>query len=147
MTDATQDLGSDLTLFAARLVRLLRRERPQPPGMRVLSILDESGPLGVSQLAAVDQCSQPTMTGIVNGLVERGWVRKDSDPGDARASLVTLTPDGGRVLADARAANGALVAERLHAAGTGTQELATAVAVLRTVLDTDRRPDKEDLPQ
>lgn len=144
-TRETQDLGSELTLYAARLVRLLRRERRQPAGMRVLSILDESGPLGVSHLAAVDQCSQPTMTGIVNGLVERGWVRKEPDPSDARSTKVTLTPSGHRVLADARASNGALVAERLRTAGTGTDELRTAVAVLRSILD--QHPDPKDPQQ
>lgn len=147
-TSETQDLGSDLTLYAARLVRLLRRERRQPAGMRVLSILDEAGVLGVSQLAAVDQCSQPTMTGIVNGLVERGWVRKEPDPSDARSSKVTLTPSGHQVLADARAGNGALVAERLRAAGTGTDDLRTAVAVLRSIVDQhpDQRPDPRPDP-
>ena len=131
-------LAGDLTLYAARVVRLLRRELPQPVGMRVLSILDESGALGVTQLAAIDQCSQPTMSGTVNGLVERGWVTKDSDPADARAALVSLTSSGRAVLAEARAANGQLVADQLAAAGIGVDSLSTAVEVLRAVLDNPR---------
>jgi DNA-binding MarR family transcriptional regulator len=128
-------LGSELTLYAARLVRLLRRELPQPVGMRVLSILDETGPVGITQLAAIDQCSQPTMSGTVNGLVERGWVTKQPDPADARGSLVRLTAAGRTVLAGARDANGAAITERLSASGTSTEDLTTAVAVLRTVLE------------
>jgi DNA-binding MarR family transcriptional regulator len=128
-------LGSDLTLYAARLVRLLRRELPQPVGMRVLSILDESGPLGISQLAAIDQCRQPTMSGTVTGLVERGWVTKESDPDDARSSLVALTAAGRRVLSSTREANGEAIAGRLRAAGTRPDDVATAVAVLRTVVE------------
>jgi DNA-binding MarR family transcriptional regulator len=139
-TPSTQQLGSDLTLYAARLVRLLRRELPQPVGMRVLSILDESGPLGITQLAAADQCSQPTMSGTVHGLVDRRWVTKQADPADARGSLVSLTPKGRSVLADARAANGAAIADRLAAAGTSAGDLATAVAVLRAVLDQKESP-------
>lgn len=138
-----QDLGSELTLYAARLVRLLRRDHQQPVGMRVLSILDEAGALNVTALATVDQCSQPTMTGIVNGLVERGWVSKRPDPADARSSRVELTVAGRRVLAEARRANGSLVADRLAAGGVSEQDLATAVAVLRAVLDTDPHNDKE----
>lgn len=130
-----QQLGSDLTLYAARLVRLLRSELPQPPGMRVLSILDETGPLGITQLAAIDQCRQPTMSGTVTGLVARGWVTKQPDPADARGSVVSLTTSGRTALADARDANGAAIAARLGAAGTSTDDLATAVAVLRTVLE------------
>ena len=141
----TTQLGSDLTLYAARLVRLLRRERTQPPGMRVLSILDEAGALGIGQLALVDQCSQPTMSGTVAGLVERGWVSKDPDPADARASLITLTRAGRAVLAEARAGNGALVAERLAAAGASAEALADAVGLLRALLEppVNSRPDKE----
>jgi DNA-binding MarR family transcriptional regulator len=138
-----QELGSDLTLYAARQVRLLRREQPQPVGMRVLSILDESGPLGVTQLAAIDQCSQPTMSGTVNALVERGWVTKRPDPADARGSRVDLTTDGRRILAEARRANGAAIAERLEAAGLGRTELAAAVEVLRMVLETPKPLQEE----
>ena len=145
MDSDTTQLGSDLTLYAARLVRLLRRERSQPPGMRVLSILDEAGPLGIGQLAVVDQCSQPTMSGTVASLVERGWVSKDPDPADARATLITLTRAGRAVLAEARAGNGALVAERLAAAGADAQALADAVDLLRALLEppVNSRPDKE----
>jgi len=132
----TPELGSDLTLYAARLVRLLRREQPQPVGMRVLSILDEAGPLGVGQLAAIDQCSQPTMSGTVNALVERAWVTKRPDPADARGSRVDLTAAGRKVLADARRANGAAIAARLTAAGLGVDDVAAAVDVLRKVLET-----------
>ena len=140
MTTKSQQLGSELTLYAARLVRLLRRELPQPVGMRVLSILDESGPLGVTQLAVIDQCSQPTMSGTIQGLVERGWVSKEPDPADARSTLVSLTPEGRSTLTRARAANGAAIAERLAAAGVPAGDLATAVTVLRTVLEHPRNP-------
>ena len=135
-----QQLGSDLTLYAARLIRQLRRELPQPVGMRVLSILDETGPVGITQLAAIDQCSQPTMSGTVNGLVERGWVTRQPDPADARGSLVSLTSAGRRVLAATRDANGAAIAARLSAAGTSASDLATAVVVLRTVLEPTKEP-------
>jgi DNA-binding MarR family transcriptional regulator len=127
-------LAADLTLYAARLMRLLRRERRQPVGMRVLSILDESGALGITQLAAIDQCSQPTMSGTVNGLVERGWVTKAPDAEDARSSRVALTAAGRRTLARAREENGAVIADRLRAAGTNPDDVATAIAVLRSVV-------------
>ncbi|HET9499258.1 MAG TPA: MarR family transcriptional regulator [Marmoricola sp.] len=133
MTDRSlEDLGSELTLYAARLIRWLRKEQQQPVGMRLLSILDEHGPQGVTALAGIDQCSQPTMSGTVQALVERGWVRKDADPSDARASVVSLTDEGVAVLAQTRRANGAIVVGRL---GThSAQDLAAAVALLRDLL-------------
>ncbi|MFL6180618.1 MAG: MarR family winged helix-turn-helix transcriptional regulator [Actinomycetes bacterium] len=137
MTTQLEKLGSELTLYAARLVRLLRRDLPQPVGMRVLSVLDESGPLGVTQLALVDQCSQPTMSGIVQGLVDRGWVGKQADPADRRSALVGLTPAGRQILTEARRANGAAIARRLSSAGVRADEVATAVTVLRAVLESE----------
>lgn len=133
------ELGSDLTLYAARLIRWLRKEREQPVGMRVLSILDELGPTGVTALAAVDQCSQPTMSGTVHALAERGWVSKQPDPDDARASRITLTVEGRAVLAAARQSNGALIAEQLRHTDLSQQDVAHAVDVLRTLLSSKGR--------
>lgn len=129
-------LGGELTQHAARLIRWLRRDLPQPAGIRVLSILDETDALGITRLAALDGCSQPTMSGIVSGLVDRGWVGKGPDPHDARASVVTLTAEGRTVLARARTENGSAVAARIAAHPDLTEaELRTAVEVLRAVLE------------
>ncbi|MFC4785298.1 MarR family winged helix-turn-helix transcriptional regulator [Nocardioides sp. MAHUQ-72] len=137
-----QELSSDLVVYAARLVRAVRRALEQPAGIRVLSLLDEYGPLGITQLAAADRSSQPTMSGAVAGLVERGWVDKQPNPADARGSVVTLTEDGRRELDRVRRMNGELVAARLadHHEHTA-EDLATAVAVLRDVLG--EAPDTE----
>jgi DNA-binding MarR family transcriptional regulator len=130
------ELSSDLVVYAARLVRAVRRAQEQPAGVRVLSLLDENGPLGISQLAAADRCSQPTMSASVAQLVDKGWVDKQPNPGDARATLVTLSDQGSRELARIRDANGRIVAARLEAHPTHTAEdLATAVAVLRDLLE------------
>lgn len=124
-------------VHAARLMRAIRRELPQPAAIRTLSLLDEFGPLGVTALAAADRCSQPTMSGTVAQLVAEGWVDKRPDPADARASVVSLTAAGRAELARIRVANGRLVADRVHTTHT-VDELATAVAVLRDVVNQDR---------
>src|SRR3954471_19983302 len=87
-------LAADLVTQAARLVRALRRRHELPAGVRVLSVLDDQGPLTVTQLAAAYSCSQPTMTGLVNQLLEQGWATKEPHPTDTRAALVTLTRAG-----------------------------------------------------
>src|SRR5689334_18464675 len=104
-------------MYAARLVRAVRRAVDSPAGVRVLSLLDELGPQGVSALAAADRCSQPTMTGTVNALLERGMVTKSPHPDDARSTLVDLTDAGRAELARLRRDNGRVVAERLAARG------------------------------
>lgn len=134
--DRLEQLSSELVVQTARLVRVVRRRSPQPAGVRVLSLLDELGPTGVSALAAADHCSQPTMTGLVRQLKERGWVASTPNPDDARSTLVSLTEAGRAELARVRDDNGRMVAERLRSTGMyGEPQLAAAVALLRHVLD------------
>lgn len=133
---SVQQLSNDLVVLSARLVREVRRNAADLPTatIRLLSLLDELGPSTVGALAHADRCSQPTMTGLVRGLVDRGWAQRDPHPDDARASLVSMTSEGRSALSSVRRGNAALVAGRIEAAGRSTEELATAVAVLADVL-------------
>jgi DNA-binding MarR family transcriptional regulator len=145
--DDLQELSSDLVVHAARLVRAVRRASNQPAGLRVLSLLDEYGAMGITQLADVDRSSQPSMSGTVNDLLERGWVTKKPHPDDARSSLVGLSRSGRATLARFRRQNGRAVAGRLAAHGRHrAEDLAAAVAVLRDVLEHDPNdPEKGTL--
>ena len=136
--DELDDIAGDLVTYAARFVRASRQHihRTPPAGIRVLSLIDEHGPTGVGRLAELDRTSQPTMSGAVATLVERGWVTKEPDPSDARATCVTLTDDGSHALAVVRERSGATVAQIIREHPTLTPEdLATAVTVLRAVLE------------
>jgi DNA-binding MarR family transcriptional regulator len=134
-----EELSSDLVVYAARLVRAVRRLHEQPAGIRVLALLDEQGPTSVSALARADRCSQPTMSLAVARLLEAGEVGKGTDPVDARRTVVRLTARGRRTLADARRVNGETVAARLAAVdgpvAHSPDDIATAVAVLRDLVD------------
>ena len=128
-------LGSDLVMYAARLTRAVRRDLEAPTGARVLSLLDEHGPTGITQLAVADRCSQPTMSTTVAQLASQGLVSKAPSPTDRRASVVTLTDAGSAELARIRRLHGRRVAELVAAhPGHSHEELATAVAVLRDIL-------------
>jgi DNA-binding MarR family transcriptional regulator len=116
-------------------VRALRRSHDVPAGIRVLSLLDEHGPLGVTQLAKLDRCSQPTMSAAVSGLVDSGLVAKEPNPLDARGSVVSLTDEGADVLAGLREGWASAISERLRAHHRTQQELATTVSVLRDLLE------------
>jgi DNA-binding MarR family transcriptional regulator len=134
-----RQLSNDLVVLSARLVREIRRNTADLPAAstRLLSMLDELGPSTVGALAQADRCSQPTMTGLVNGLVAKGWVERSSHPDDARRTLVSATTDGRRALSAVRDRNALLVAERIEASGHTPEELATAVAVLSDLLRRD----------
>ncbi len=126
-------------MYAGRLVRAVsRRSSHDVPSatLRLLSQLDELGPITIGHLAAADRCSQPTMSSAVQNLTEKGWADKQPNPTDARSSLVDLTDDGRAVLADARRRNAAVVADRLRRDPQhDEQDLAAAVAVIKGLLD------------
>jgi DNA-binding MarR family transcriptional regulator len=131
-----RSLSNDVVVLCARLVRDVRRSSGDLPAAstRLMSLLDELGPTTVSALAAADRCSQPTMTGLVNGLSEKGWLVREPHPDDARSTIVSMTEEGSEVLGAVRRRNAALVADRIARSGRSEEELATTVAVLSDIL-------------
>ena len=69
---------------------------------RVLGILGD-GQEAASVLADKLAVSRPSVTGVVDGLVARGLVRRDHDGADRRRIGVGLTDEGRRLLAAADA--------------------------------------------
>jgi DNA-binding MarR family transcriptional regulator len=137
-----EELSAELVLYTGRLVRAITRQAvglsTQVPtaSLRLLSQVDEIGPVTIGALAAADRCSQPTMSAGVQTLCDRGWALKEPNPADARSSLVTLTEAGRTILTEARRERAAVVAARLRTdPHHDEQDLATAVAVLRGLLD------------
>jgi DNA-binding MarR family transcriptional regulator len=109
---ANLQLGDDLLRNAARLNRWATRhadlEVPFAQA-RLLSLLEELGPARIGDLARADHTSQPTLTSCVQRLEAAGWVRRDGDPADARASVVSLTPAGRGALTNVRRARAAVL--------------------------------------
>lgn len=132
---ADVELAGELVTQAARLVRAVRRQLELPAATRIVSLLDEHGPVGISHLAELDRSSQPTMSNAVAQLVAQGWATKEPHPDDARSTVVTLTDAGRAELSRVRTRNGERVAELVAAHPTlDREDLATAVAVLRGIL-------------
>ena len=128
-------LSSQLVTHAARLVRVVTRAAASesPASLRLLSQLDELGPLTVTDLARADRTAQPTTSAAVKAMEERGLVTRAANRTDARSTLVTLTPSGRAELATARARNAAVLDELVARRGVSPEDLETAVAVLRTL--------------
>jgi DNA-binding MarR family transcriptional regulator len=66
--------------------------------LRVMHILYCDGPTRVSTLAHRLHVSTPTVTGILDRLVQRGMTTRDDDPTDRRVVLNLLTSDGVKVI-------------------------------------------------
>jgi DNA-binding MarR family transcriptional regulator len=134
-----QGLGADLLAVVARLNRLAtqRIQMPLPAAQaRLLATIEAHGEARIGDLAAVDHCSQPTMTTQVRRLEDAGLVSRMVDPGDARAVRIRITSDGKRTLNAVRADRAAAIAPQLAQLGPEDREvLADAVEVLRRLVD------------
>jgi DNA-binding MarR family transcriptional regulator len=75
-------LNMDLTIPQLKIAMLLYS---RPHGMRM------------SELASMLQKNISTATGVVDKLVEHGLVKREDDPDDRRAVIVTITEEGNRV--------------------------------------------------
>jgi DNA-binding MarR family transcriptional regulator len=93
-----EDLAQRLLLACADLTRAVTAAaddtRLSLTQARVLGNLDRHGPLRVSRLAELEHCAQPSMTGLVGRLATAGLASRSTDPDDARAVLVAVTPAG-----------------------------------------------------
>ena len=92
---------------------------------RVLTQLTE-GAEASSSLAAKLAVSRPSITAVVEGLVERGLVDRRHSAADRRRVSVSLTPAGEQVVATADAAVGVKLGEMLTAVDSDQAELALA---------------------
>ena len=141
---AERTLGADLLAVVARINRLatqrVRIPLPYAQG-RLLSTIEDQGEARISDLAALDHCSQPTMTTQVRRLEDAGLVSRTVDPQDGRAVLIRITPKGVRTLKQVRADRGAAIDPYLeHLDDADRQTLAGAVRVMRQLLDDAAAP-------
>ncbi|SPM41884.1 DNA-binding transcriptional regulator, MarR family [Mycobacterium numidiamassiliense] len=141
-----QGLGADLLAVVARLNRLAtqRIQMPLPAAQaRLLATIEVHGEARIGDLAAVDHCSQPTMTTQVRRLEDAGLVSRTVDPGDARAVRIRITPDGKRTLNAVRSDRAAAIEPQLaQLEAEDRKVLAEAVDVLRRLVDNAGAPTR-----
>jgi DNA-binding MarR family transcriptional regulator len=103
---------------------------------RLLSTIDAHGEARICDLAAVDHCSQPTMTTQVRRLEDAGLVSRTVDPGDARAVRIRITAEGLQTLNRVRADRASAIEPQLARLNDADrQTLEDAVTVLRGLLE------------
>jgi len=120
-----------LRVAIARLSRRLRRHELAgltPTQLAALSTVERSGPLRLGDLAAAEGIAPSTLTRLVAVLEELGYVQRDADPKDARASTLAITPRGHETLERLRAEGTALLMQSLELL-TPEQRAALAAAV------------------
>ena len=89
------DSPARLSLALARLTRVLRRGGDLaglgPGSISALATLVRGGPMRLGDLALREGVAPPTLTRIVAGLEESGYVVRAPDPDDRRATRVQAT--------------------------------------------------------
>jgi DNA-binding MarR family transcriptional regulator len=133
---------ADLLLALSRARRWLSRlatDQPAPLGSSGVSALAEirrSGPMRLGDLAARERIAPPTLSRIVAGLVEHGYVQRSPDPDDARAGLVSVTEAGEELLGGLRSHRTTELSARLaRLSPEDRQALLAAAPALHRLLD------------
>ena len=83
------------------------------PQFRVLAVV-ASSPERASRIAERAAVSRPSLSGVLDGLVTRGWVCRHVVDGDRRGVRLEVTPAGETALAQARDAAAHAVAAALE---------------------------------
>jgi homoprotocatechuate degradation regulator HpaR len=81
---------------------------------RILRVLQERGPLELSQVAAEACLLLSSLTRMVGPMVEEGLISRSTPPEDRRKSIVAITPEG-LALVQAHAGQSAAILGRIEA--------------------------------
>jgi DNA-binding MarR family transcriptional regulator len=132
-------LAHELRPVVMRLARSLRHVRDdsldlQTNQLSAMAVLLNDGDMLMGALAATEKVQPPSMTRIVNGLEQRGYVARRPDPRDGRQCLVTLTPAGREVILANRRRRDEWLTVRIAELDPAEREvLRQAVAILAKV--------------
>ena len=141
MEEDLNELGEDLVTTAGRVIRWVRTDgfTLSLASARILARLNDNGPSRISDLAARERSSQPTITNHVKRLEAARLVERSPDPSDARAWMIKLTPLGDQELAAMRSALGANVLPYLaKLPQRDLKALRQGIEVMRRLMAADR---------
>lgn len=134
--------ATDLRMATFRLARRLRCARAvdamSDAQLAVLATLRMHGRRTISALAERERVTAPSMTSMINGLEEQGYVIRIPDEEDRRRVHVDITESGTAIVAETIQRRDELLAEMLAELDFTEDELATlreASALMRKVVD------------
>lgn len=134
----TRDVAARLHSASIRLLRTLRREDDgsglSAPRLSALSVVVFAGPVSLAELAEAEQVRPPTMSRIVDALVDRGLITRVVDPRDRRSVRIAATAEGIHLLEAGRERRvHALIRRLSRLADSERRALARGVEILERV--------------
>jgi len=81
--------------------------------MAALASIERHAPVTPTRLAEIERVKRPTITRVINNLVEAGVISRSPDPDDGRSCRLTMTPEGTARLAEHRYRKSAYLARLL----------------------------------
>ena len=135
----TREMATRLHAVSIRLLRQLRREDDgsglSAPRLSALSVIAFGGPLSLAELAAAEQVRPPTMSRIVDSLLEAKLVTRQTDPTDRRSVSIAATAKGIRLMEAGRERRVRALVDRLGPlADSERRALARGVEILERVV-------------
>jgi DNA-binding MarR family transcriptional regulator len=139
MEEDLREMATRLHAAAIHLLRMLRREDDgsslSAPRLSALSVLVFAGPMSLADLAAAEQVRPPTMSRIVDALLEAGLVTRQPAPGDRRSVRIEATTEGRAVMETGRERRVRALGERVgRLSGSERRALARGVEILERVI-------------
>lgn len=101
-TEAAMNTIRTADMLFDRIGRLLRPLNVSAAGGLVLGVLRDRGPMPPSELSERLIVTRATVTGLLDSLEQREFVRRSANPADRRSLLVEITPAGLTVLEELR---------------------------------------------
>jgi len=132
-------IATKLHSTAIHLLRTLRTQDATlgigPAQLSALSVVVFGGPISLGGLSKSEQVRPPTMSRIVEGLVQHKLVRRDSSKEDRRVVMISATEKGARLMYEGQDRR---VQKLVRLLGTlsedDIQQLEKATAILSGVL-------------
>jgi DNA-binding MarR family transcriptional regulator len=145
LLDSDEAAVIDVTRLRVALARLSRRLRRHelagltPTQLAALATVEQSGPIRLGDLAAIEGIAPSTLTRLISALEDSGYVKRCADPTDARASTLAVT-SGGREMLDRIRTETTLVLARSLGDLTPAQRsvLAAALPVLEQLAEVEK---------
>ena len=141
MNDNYLELAAELRTVVTRMIKKLRKESATSQQLslteRTTMALLQNGGMLPSELAASEKITNQSMSGILNHLLELGYIVRTASETDKRKVLITLTEEGINAILKVRSERDQWLTKAIEATCTPEEQelLKLAIIPLTKIID------------